>query len=538
MGINCFAQIDTEEFIKKEYRDIDDNYIITALNDSIRRRYIDLYIYKAKKEKSAIKIATGYKIHYEYYKNRFKAAPYLDSILAVKNNPYRYYNYFAYGEKAMLYRFKNDTKKAIEYYKRAEEIAEKIGHVFGVYWVKYELASIKMNYHQKEEVVQDLIEVYDFCQKNEGEKYELLENNTLIILSRVLLLLKKNDLAIKYLEYWQEKHYNNSKVLKKYFSLINWGIYLHQKEYYKASTDSLAKGLKLHNEYFKLKSDVHEIYYHLYLNDLKYYGIGNIKYLLKSDSLYTNTRDTLLNRNRLRIYPLLIDYYRDEYINDVEKQIFYANRLIKLDSTYDARNKDVLGTFKKYDIEKIKKQKEDLEKEIENVANQKRLLVFIISISLLILIYFLWKKKQKNRLKKVVNNSEDAVIESENNKEKSLSNDVIEDILSKLDKFEKSEGFIKKKYTLQILAKELETNSTYLSKIINQEKGESFSNYINNLKISYITEKLEKDSKFRNYTIKALAEEAGFNTTQSFTKAFEKKHQKSILDFIEKLENS
>ncbi|WP_196885937.1 helix-turn-helix domain-containing protein [Aureivirga sp. CE67] len=535
LGVNCFAQIDIEKILKKGYKDIGINYIIAELNDSIRRRYIDLYIYKAKKEKNPYRIVNGYKIGYDYSKDIFEGAPYLDSILAVKDNPKPYYFYYAYAQKAMLCRFKNDINKAIDYYIKSQNIAESLGDTLGVYKVKYEIATVKMNYHQKEEVVEDLIEIYNFCQKNRGKLYENLEKRTIGILTRVLLLLKKNDQAYGYMKYWQERHYAKANVYQKYFFLTNWGIYYHQKEYYKASIDSLAKGLKIHNEYFEHKADIHEIYYYLYLSKLKKNGLGNIKLLLKSDSLYMNKYDTILNQNRLKIYPLLIDFYKQK--EDITKQILYTDRLIMLDSIYDAENNDVVNNIKKYDIEKIKKQKEDLEKEIEKVANQKILLVSIISISLLIFIYFLWKKKQKNQLKKEIDNSEGVVEESENNKEKSLSNDVIEDILSKLDKFEKSDSFIKKKYTLQILAKELDTNSTYLSKVINQKKGENFSNYINNLKISYITEILEKESKFRNYTIKALAEEAGFNTTQSFTKAFEKKNKKTIINYINQLVN-
>src|SRR5690606_14623444 len=79
-----------------------------------------------------------------------------------------------------------------------------------------------------------------------------------------------------------------------------------------------------------------------------------------------------------------------------------------------------------------------------------------------------------------------------------------------------------KKYTLNSLAKELNTNSTYLSKVINSSMQVNFSNYLNNLRVEYAIEKLAKSEKFRSYTIKAIAEESGFSTAQSFSTAFYK----------------
>ena len=93
----------------------------------------------------------------------------------------------------------------------------------------------------------------------------------------------------------------------------------------------------------------------------------------------------------------------------------------------------------------------------------------------------------------------------------------------KIESFESKNKFLLKKYTLNSLAKDLNTNSTYLSKVINVAKGTNFAHYLNNLKINFAIDKLSKDERFRSYTIKAIAEDSGFNTAQSFTNAFLKK---------------
>lgn len=97
---------------------------------------------------------------------------------------------------------------------------------------------------------------------------------------------------------------------------------------------------------------------------------------------------------------------------------------------------------------------------------------------------------------------------------------IIEDILHKLLLFEKRMGFLQSDLKLTNLAYEFATNANYLSKVVNHFKGKNFSQYVNALRISYVVEKLKKDKKFRKYTIKAISKEAGFNTTESFGKAF------------------
>jgi len=59
--------------------------------------------------------------------------------------------------------------------------------------------------------------------------------------------------------------------------------------------------------------------------------------------------------------------------------------------------------------------------------------------------------------------------------------------------------------------------------VINHYKKESFSSYLNSLRIVYAVEKLKADTSFRNYTIAAIAKEVGFNNPESFSKAFYKK---------------
>ncbi|PWW20134.1 AraC family transcriptional regulator [Chryseobacterium sp. AG844] len=104
----------------------------------------------------------------------------------------------------------------------------------------------------------------------------------------------------------------------------------------------------------------------------------------------------------------------------------------------------------------------------------------------------------------------------------SITDETTKSILQKLGKFEMSDKFLKKNINLPYLAGQLNTNTTYLSEIIKIHREKSFNDYINGLRISYITHKLVEDPRYREYKITYLAEECGFASSQVFVIHFKK----------------
>jgi AraC-like DNA-binding protein len=104
-----------------------------------------------------------------------------------------------------------------------------------------------------------------------------------------------------------------------------------------------------------------------------------------------------------------------------------------------------------------------------------------------------------------------------------IDNSIVESILLKLEEFEKSMRYTNSDYTSVMLAKELKTNSSYLSKTINDYKKQNIPSYLKELRVNLAINRLKNESKFRTYTIQAIAEEVGFKTAQSFSTAFYKK---------------
>lgn len=104
-----------------------------------------------------------------------------------------------------------------------------------------------------------------------------------------------------------------------------------------------------------------------------------------------------------------------------------------------------------------------------------------------------------------------------------LSKKTVEEILSKLETLEKDLFFLSNKCGINEVSIMLETNTTYLSKIINTTKRCNFITYINQMRIEYTLYKIKTDPIFSLFKISAISAEVGFNNVESFTKAFHKK---------------
>lgn len=119
----------------------------------------------------------------------------------------------------------------------------------------------------------------------------------------------------------------------------------------------------------------------------------------------------------------------------------------------------------------------------------------------------------------------------------SISTETYNCILKKINKFEKSEKFLRKDINLTWLSNHLNTNTKYLSEVIKRHTGKNFNGYINGLRIRYIINKLTEIPVYRGYKISYLAEECGYASPQVFAIAFKKEMGMTPSHFIEQLKN-
>jgi len=117
-----------------------------------------------------------------------------------------------------------------------------------------------------------------------------------------------------------------------------------------------------------------------------------------------------------------------------------------------------------------------------------------------------------------------------------IPEETITALLKKLDRFERSAKYIKKNITLASMATDMDTNTRYISELIKEYRGKNFNNYINGLRIEFITKKLHDDPQFRKYKVAYLAEYAGFSSGANFTAIFKKETGITPSYFISQLE--
>lgn len=65
----------------------------------------------------------------------------------------------------------------------------------------------------------------------------------------------------------------------------------------------------------------------------------------------------------------------------------------------------------------------------------------------------------------------------------------------------------------------------------------NFASYIKDHRITYSAKELRKSAKLRKYSIRGIAEECGFKTAESFSKAFYEKYGIYPSYFIKQLEH-
>ena len=106
-------------------------------------------------------------------------------------------------------------------------------------------------------------------------------------------------------------------------------------------------------------------------------------------------------------------------------------------------------------------------------------------------------------------------------------------ILAKLKQFEKSKKYLNKGISLAVVAGQFDTNTKYLSGVINSSYQDNFSTFINKLRINYIINKLKSDFKYTHYKISYLAEECGYSSHSNFATVFKSIVGMSPATFIE-----
>lgn len=297
----------------------------------------------------------------------------------------------------------------------------------------------------------------------------------------------------KALKIAQNENYDVSKEVE--VTILNeyaW-LYYDQKKYdqavhYAGKAEQLEKAIKIPY----IRRDIYEV------NFKSYVELGKKEASKKYMNLYTKLNDSLVNEEKKTIstpVKKIMDEQGQTHSGNIQKILMVASGVILIlvagGILFWKRNQRKLHDKYAAVIQNLKKANDT---PVENVQQE---------------------------------------IPSE--KSITITDETVKMIIVKLEKFEKSQKFIKKDLSLTSLANDLNTNTRYLSEIIKQYKGNNYNNYINGLRISYITNKLYENPIYREYKISYLAEACGFSSREVFAVIFKKETGVSPSYFINNL---
>ncbi|MEM6718321.1 MAG: helix-turn-helix domain-containing protein [Bacteroidota bacterium] len=543
------AQTQNDSLAKYSYEELYERINDTKFaNRELSKIYNSTYLNRAKIDKDTIKISRGYFYLSLYHQdeNPEVSFKYLDSIIDICHDcKHDKYPTLVYFNKGIAYYNQGKNKEALDNLFKALESVKKNRNVILEIDVRSAILSVKSNWKSSQVVIDDYYELLDFVIENEemirdyGKNYELVYLAVLENISMHYIGNKKYKKSLQIIEEGIGKSILHEEQLMYQDFVFNAGIAFYYLEDYQKTIDSIHKILPEQSDYGKAMGN--------YYLGKSYHKLNQPEkahmHFLKVDFLYVKTNDVF---PELRdTYEHIVDYYKA--IGDTEQQLFYLERLIATDKIIDSTYTYITETVdKKYETPQAIAERNRLLEEAQAKENTWKYGFGVIAAVLLavlgiLLIMFRRQKKYKSRFEGLMNvtipENENAKIGTrsakqsrathvtseslEEKKDFGVPQEIVENILKQLQKFEAAQKFTKQ-ISLTDLAKNVGTNPKYLSKVINGHYQKNFSSYINELRIEYVISKLKSDSKFRNYTIKSISKEAGFGNTESFSKAFHK----------------
>ncbi|WP_162200419.1 helix-turn-helix domain-containing protein [Kordia jejudonensis] len=512
------------ESLKTEYENLE------YTNPKLAKTYAEALIVKATKEGNVLEKNTAFLLKASsenYFGNMHISMQYIDSCISyAKTHEKSSLFISALSQKGKTYFSHGKYTEATENYLQFDSIAKATENVRYQIYANQGISSVKRITGDYEGAVALLLKNKEIIAPIvEEQSYQTLYLNTLIALCSAYTYFDV-DAAADYLPELKKISVEQDDIdaLSYYYTLLGIVGY-KRKEYTNAlavfqKSDSLVRLLGTIRNLYPIYRFRGKTYYETEKFPEAIQAFENVKSLQEEIDF-----DDFEYRE---VLSLLANSY--EQIGNTEKAL-ENYRLAHSFSYTDTIQKTIRNTIhKKYDNKAIEDKISTLEEKTNKKTKQTRsLLIIAIGLFLaLVLLFFIYKKRERinkqkfdELLEKLASNQQHEETFIPVNKYQ-ISDEKIAKILEGLEKFERSKAFLKPNTSLVSVAKKLNTNTTYLSQIVNEQKGSTFKNYITELRIDYVLHKLKSDSVLRSYSIKAIAKELGFKSEGAFSRAFKK----------------
>ena len=517
----------------------------TSTQDSLYVNTVNQYLQKAKQEQDYDHLYQAYIYKVAIEQDVLKMHQYTDSLFMLNSiHPNIDNEVRALQTKSMVYYVEKNYPKMLEFELNALKLIDKRKSPYEYYKSIYSIG-----------------QVYFYMQQYNDAKNKFKEARTYFSTFKDYNNLRGYFNSIRYealSEYYLEDYQKSYELVQKaldevdilehyatfekgYLELV-LGMNLYQQKHYQESVEKLKAALIVvkKNEDYANKSIIH------YYIGLNYVALRDFSESLhnfkKVDHLFQEHH--YINFETLHAYNYLVEYFKNE--NDAEQQLYYINQQLLASVFLQDSYKSLSNTLhKKLDIEKLQTDKQLLERNLKEKNNILYVVLFTTLPAFFISLYF-WiynnrKKKDYHKLfeeaekqakieqqkknldlERTIQDNKDEVVKNEKYGSTSINKDIEQMILKQLQDFEKKHLFLEKNLDISKLAKNLNTNRTYLSYCINTYKGRSFVDYINSLRIQYFMDSIDKNKHWKSYKIKAIAEELGFSGGRSFSEVFNK----------------
>lgn len=526
-----------DTLLNKSYDYLFDEIENTKNNDLKKSIYLQAFLKKAQAEKNWEETMNGYK-NFLHHSNESLALVYADSMVyAAEKSKNSALIGSAYLSKGIVYYGEKKHSFALDNYLLANEYISKTNDSYLKYKVKYNIAHIKYYLGYYEEAISLFKDCIDYFKNENGRAYLNTIHSLALCYNKIGdygLSTDMNNMGLL-----ESKRLNNNEMVS-YFMHMD-GINQYFKDNYASAIEKISSSLASISGNKDFANET-----------VGYFYIGKSYWALKKPELaitYFRKVDKVFNdkqyiRPDLREnYELMIDYYKLK--GNPQMQLYYVEKLIAADNVLDETYKYLVGKIhKEYDTKELLKEKQD----IQDLLNKRKKhdILFVSAITFLFLLslflayrYLKNKKIYRQKFEELMKRSEDdRVVKEVKIIDKTIldiNSEAVSLVLKQLERFERDNKFLDKDWTLVKLSAAFDSNTKYLSKIIFHYRDKKFVEYLNDLRIDYIIELLKKDKMIRNYTNKALAEEAGFSSTQRFTNAFISKTGISPTYFIQEL---
>lgn len=525
-------------------------------NDKVKSAlYAQSWLKKAKTDNDFEQLALAYK-SVLYHSDKKTWIAYADSMLvAAKQTKNDILIGSAYMTRATVYYEQKDNKNALDNFLWADEFISKTNDSYSIYKVKFGIARTKYYLGFYDEAISLFKECIDYFKEENDRAYLNSIHGLAVCYNKV----GKYDLSSATNQLGLNEGRNLENLEMESYFIHSEGI----NQYFKNNYPKAIKDLNGVLPYMKRNKDfANETVAYFYLG--KCYWSSHeqekaIAYFKKVDEAFVQKK--YIRPDLRESFELLIDYYKKH--GDTKSQLYYINQLLKVDYILGQNYSYLLRKIvKEYDTKALLKSKQDIENAMTFRTVVGFSIIILMALAIIYLIYRHFKNKRlfeelmkrdttnsiilQNSNEEIVfeeiikHNNSKSIVPENNNKQASqeISQDIEINILKNLQKFELDKKYLQKDMALAKMAALLNTNTKYVTKIIAKHRGKGTIEYITDLKIDYIIEILKKESKYRNYTNKALGEEAGFGSTQNFTRAFKERNGISPTYFIYKLKKS